>query len=244
MKAGWTISAVGHAAVLAWGLVSFVGQAAAARRRRNSSPTDIISATDFSQITQRHQDRAEGRGAEAAGREGRRGEAGRRAERQGRRQARDRRRPPTSSSRRSPSPRRRSPSRSRPTPKPQPKPEPKQAFAKEPEPKPDPIAEALKKDTKKPDPKTQQKAETPMPPKKPEPPKPQPKFDASRIAALLDKRDPQRHAATGEHAEQHALARHADRQRRDACRRTRSTRCARGSRNAGTCRSALPKRAT
>ena len=75
--------------------------------------------------------------------------------------------------------------------------EPKQAFAKEPEQKVDPIAEALKKDTQKPDPKTQQKAETPLPPKKPEPVKPQPKFDASRIAALLDKRDPQRHSATG-----------------------------------------------
>jgi colicin import membrane protein len=75
--------------------------------------------------------------------------------------------------------------------------EPKQAFAKEPEQKVDPIAEALKKDTQKPDPKTQQKADTPLPQKKPEPPKPQPKFDASRIAALLDKRDPQRHSATG-----------------------------------------------
>ena len=48
----------------------------------------------------------------------------------------------------------------KPEPKPTPaqKSEPKQAFAKEPEPKVDPIAEALKKDTKKPDPKTQQKA--------------------------------------------------------------------------------------
>ena len=85
-----------------------------------------------------------------------------------------------------------------PMPKPQPKPEPKQAFAKEPEPKIDPIAEALKKDTPKPDKKTEQKAETPVPPKKVEPAKPQPKFDASRIAALLDKREPQRHAATGD----------------------------------------------
>ena len=66
------------------------------------------------------------------------------------------------------------------TPQPQAKPEPKQAFAKEPEPKIDPIAEAIKKDTRKPDPKTQ------------------PKFEASRIAALLDKRDPQRKAATGD----------------------------------------------
>ena len=35
-----------------------------------------------------------------------------------------------------------------------------------------------------------------MPPKKP-PQKPQPKFEPDKIAALLDKRDPQRNAATG-----------------------------------------------
>ena len=49
------------------------------------------------------------------------------------------------------------------------------------------------------------------PQKKAEPPKPQPKYDATRIAALLDKRDPQRRAATGSTLEQHALARNRDR---------------------------------
>src|SRR5581483_2686395 len=71
-------------------------------------------------------------------------------------------------------------------------PEPKPPEPK-PEPKSDPIAEAI------------QKAE----PKKPEPPKPpppkpqpkkevkqQPKFDPRKVAALLDKRDPQREAAS------------------------------------------------
>jgi colicin import membrane protein len=63
----------------------------------------------------------------------------------------------------------------------------------EPPPKPDPIAEKLKQ----PDEPKQTKAEQqPLPPKKP-PQKPQPKFDADKIAALLDKRDPQRNAATG-----------------------------------------------
>jgi colicin import membrane protein len=62
----------------------------------------------------------------------------------------------------------------------------------EPPPKPDPIAEKLKQ----PDEPKQAKAEPPLPPKKP-PQKPQPKFDADKIAALLDKRDPQRNAATG-----------------------------------------------
>jgi outer membrane biosynthesis protein TonB len=62
-----------------------------------------------------------------------------------------------------------------------------------PQPKPDPIAEKLKKAETK-----VANAEPPrLPPKKPPPPK-QPKFDADKIAALLDKRAPQREAVTGE----------------------------------------------
>jgi outer membrane biosynthesis protein TonB len=74
------------------------------------------------------------------------------------------------------------------------------AKAAEPPPaetKPDPIAEKIQKqDEKKPDVKADNK---PLPPKKPEqkPERTQPKFDADKIAALLDKRDPQRNAATG-----------------------------------------------
>lgn len=63
----------------------------------------------------------------------------------------------------------------------------------EPLPKPDPIAEKLKKlDEKKQEAKTEPQ---PLPPKRPE--RKQPKFDADKIAVLLDKRDPQRNAATG-----------------------------------------------
>jgi outer membrane biosynthesis protein TonB len=63
----------------------------------------------------------------------------------------------------------------------------------QPVPKPDPIAEKLKKQDEQ---KQQAKAEPqPLPPKKPV--QKQPKFDADKIAALLDKRDPQRNAATG-----------------------------------------------
>jgi colicin import membrane protein len=57
---------------------------------------------------------------------------------------------------------------------------------------PDPIAEKIKQQD---DPK-QTKLDQPLPPKKP-PPKPQPKFEPDKIAALLDKRDPQRVAAAG-----------------------------------------------
>jgi len=61
-------------------------------------------------------------------------------------------------------------------------------------PKPDPIAEKIKKAA---EPQKETKTDPqPLPPKKPE--RKQPKFDADKIAALLDKRDPQRNAAAGE----------------------------------------------
>jgi outer membrane biosynthesis protein TonB len=77
-----------------------------------------------------------------------------------------------------------------------PKEEPKQAEKKPDPPKIDPIAEALKKEEKKPQPKppVQQAAKPPEPPK----PKTERVFDQSKIAALLDKRDPTRQAVTGD----------------------------------------------
>jgi colicin import membrane protein len=76
-----------------------------------------------------------------------------------------------------------------------PKEEPKPVEKKPEPPKVDPIAEALKKDEKKPPPKPVAQAAKP-----PEPPKPKTErtFDQSKIAALLDKRDPSRQAVTGE----------------------------------------------
>jgi len=76
-----------------------------------------------------------------------------------------------------------------------PKEEPKPIEKKPDPPKVDPIAEALKKEEKKPPPKPQVQAATPPPP----PQKPKERtFDQSKIAALLDKRDPSRQATTGE----------------------------------------------
>jgi colicin import membrane protein len=76
-----------------------------------------------------------------------------------------------------------------------PKEEPKPIEKKPDPPKVDPIAEALKKEEKKPPPKPQVQAATPPP----QPQKPKERtFDQSKIAALLDKRDPTRQAATGE----------------------------------------------
>jgi len=80
---------------------------------------------------------------------------------------------------------------SKPEPKPDPKPADKQ-DKKTADFKPDQIADLLKKDeTKKP----------PKPQDKPAPEKPaqdSPKFDADQVAALLDKREPQRQVATAE----------------------------------------------
>ena len=75
-----------------------------------------------------------------------------------------------------------------------PKDEPKPIEKKPDPPKVDPIAEALKSDnTKKPQPKPEAKAAPPQPPK----PKQEHTFDQSKIAALLDKREPTRQAVTG-----------------------------------------------
>ncbi|PAY10791.1 protein TolA [Bradyrhizobium sp. UFLA03-84] len=75
-----------------------------------------------------------------------------------------------------------------------PKEEPK-PVEKKPDPvKPDPIAEAIKKEEKKPPPKPVQQAAKPPPEQKPK----DRVFDQSKIAALLDKRDPTRAAATGD----------------------------------------------
>ncbi len=74
-----------------------------------------------------------------------------------------------------------------------PKEEPKPIEKKPDPPKVDPIAEALKKEEKKPPPKPQVQAATP-PPQKPK----ERTFDQSKIAALLDKRDPSRQAVAGE----------------------------------------------
>jgi outer membrane biosynthesis protein TonB len=197
MTAGWTISAILHALVLVISVIAFV-------IRPLSTPpqeflaTDIISATDFTQLTNGAKTAPKAdtpkplveKVAEAKPVED--NPASKIVDKPEVVAAADQPQPPK------PEPEKKKPDPKPPTPQPQPqKSEPKQAFAKDPEPKIDPIAEALKKEVKKPDPKTQKKTETPTPQKKAEPQKPQPTFDRTKIAALLDKRDPQRRAITG-----------------------------------------------
>jgi outer membrane biosynthesis protein TonB len=75
--------------------------------------------------------------------------------------------------------------------KPDAKPADKPAKAKPPDYKPDQIADILKKDAAKP-PKPDDKASPDTPPRD------SPKFNADQVAALLDKRDPQRQMAAAE----------------------------------------------
>ncbi|NVN85184.1 MAG: protein TolA [Rhodopseudomonas sp.] len=79
-------------------------------------------------------------------------------------------------------------------PPPEPKP-PEKIVEKPVEKKPDPIAEALKKEETKPPPKPQVAAAKPPAPAKP---KTERVFDAAKMAALIDKRDPSRQAMTGD----------------------------------------------
>lgn len=178
MKTPVTISAIAHAALLLWGLISFAAHPFDAVPTE-SLPVDIISATDFSEMTAGTKTAPKAETPKPL------------VEKIGDAKPVDDpaakvndNKPEVVSTATPP-----------PAPTPDKAPDPKPAAAT-PDPKLDPIAEALKRDeAHKPEPKKEAKVTPPMPPKKP--PTPQPKFDATRIAALLDKRDPQRHAATG-----------------------------------------------
>jgi len=204
MKTGLTISSIGHAAALLWALVSF-GAKPYAPMPVDSLPVDIVSATEFSQITA-----GQKRAPKAAASKPL-------VEKVAPAKPVDDPTPKvvdkpdivtaSAFADTPPDPKPLEPKPARPEPKlpeaekkPESKPhEAEQKPEPKPDPKPDPIAEALKKqDIKKPEPKTEE-AKVPAPPKKP--PSPQPKFDPHQIEqklALLDKRAPQRQAAAGD----------------------------------------------
>ncbi len=175
MKAGLTISGVGHAAVLLWGMVAFAAKPYHADSPE-PLPVDIITAAEFSTIT------AGSRNAPKAA------EPKPLAEKTGEQKPPD---DPTAKVVEKKEVK--AAAEEPPPPMPEPKP-PVPVEKKPPEPKRDLIAEALKKDDAK---KAEKKAEAklPTPPKRPA--KEQPKFDPRKVEALLDKRAPQRFAATG-----------------------------------------------
>lgn len=176
MKTGLTISALAHAALLLWGLISFSARPLEAAPT-DALPVDIVSDKQFSELT---------RGAKNAPKP----EPKPQVEAIGARRPADDARSkvaekPEIKTAAAPPP-----------PLPEPKPaESKPAEAKpDPKPKIDPIAETLKKEEARK--RAEEKAKAKEARRKQE--AAQPRFDPMQIAALLDKRDPQRRVATGE----------------------------------------------
>lgn len=176
MKTGLAISALLHAALLLWGVISFAARPLEAAPT-DALPVDIISDKQFSEIT---------KGVKNAPKDAPLAPL---VEKVGDRNpvddssAKVSEKKDIKAAKAEPEP-----------PPPMPEPKPKQAEAKpekkEP-PKVDQIAEALKKEEAK------KKIEEKKAKAKAEKEKKQPKFDPNQIAALLDKRDPQRQASIG-----------------------------------------------
>lgn len=192
MRVDWTISALGHVAVLAWAMLSISGKPFVAQPE--AIPVEVVSANELSQVMQGQKNAKQAEKPKPL------------VEKVAEKKPVEDPTPKITEKKEITAAKAEQPPIPEPRPKPpEPKPAaqpPAKAEAKaekkekpkpQPEKKIDPIAEALKKeDAKK---KAEAKKAEKLPPKKPvhQPPK----FDPSRIAALLDKRDPQRHAATG-----------------------------------------------
>jgi colicin import membrane protein len=178
MRAAYTISAIGHAAVLLWSVWSLAARPLTVPAS-DALPVDIVTSAEFSQITKGIKSApqaetpkplvekiAEAKPVEDA--------TAKLVETKEVKAARET--PPSPEAK---------PAEEKPK-------EPKQA-----EPKIDRIAETLAKEQPKPEPKkAEAKPQPPTPPKKPAPPAP--KFDPKQVEALLDKRNATRVAAAGE----------------------------------------------
>lgn len=176
MRTAYTISAVGHAAVLLWSVWSLSATSLPVSSTEGL-PVDLVTASDFSKIAAGSKDAPKAetpkplveKVAEAKPVEDPTAKV---VEKKEVKAARE------------------------PPPAPETKPAESEPEKKQAEAKPDPIADALAKDeAKKPEPKKAD-VKPPTPPKKPAPPTP--KFDPKQVAALLDKRDSTRLAAAGE----------------------------------------------
>jgi colicin import membrane protein len=188
MRTAYTISALAHAAILLWSVISFAAKPLPATME--PMPVDVMTISEFSKITAGAKDAPQAETPkplvekvdEAKPVE----EMSAKVDTKEVKAAREA--PP-----------------SPPEPKPvEAKPEPKQAEAKpaesapseqKSEPKQDPIAEALAKDAAKKPEQKKAEARTPMPPRKPAPPAP--KVGPKKVEALLDKRVSTRLAAAG-----------------------------------------------
>lgn len=191
MRKGLTISAIGHLAVVGFGLVAFTGKPFD-HVPQESLPVDIISSEQLSQMT---------RGTKDAKKDAPKKPlvekvAPEKPIEETKAQVSEKKEITASAPAEVPPVPKGTKIEDKPEPvKDKPKEEPKKVDAPDDKSKVDPIAEQIKKEKAE---KEKKKAETPPPPK----PKPKQdekqKFDADRIAALLDKRAPRRNEATGE----------------------------------------------
>ena len=182
MRTGLTISAIAHAALLLWCALSF-SVAPLVAAAPDSLPVDIISDTQFSQLMKGNKNAPKAETPKPLVEK-----------------IADAKPSETPAQKVAEKPEIKPIPKEEPAEQKPPEPKPMESVAeKKPppkvEPKPDPIAEALKKEDAK---KAAEAKKAAAAAKK----KPQPAFNPDQIAALLDKRDPQRQAATGEQLNQ------------------------------------------
>jgi outer membrane biosynthesis protein TonB len=176
MRTAYTISAIGHAAVLLWSVWSLAAKPLPVSTNEGL-PIDLVTASEFSKITAGTKDAPKDETAKplvekVAEAKPVEDPTAKVVEKKEVKAARE------------------------PPPAPETKPTESEPDKKQAEKPPDPIADALaKEEAKKPEPKKAD-AKPPTPPKKPAPPAP--KFDPKQVAALLDKRDSTRLAAAAE----------------------------------------------
>jgi outer membrane biosynthesis protein TonB len=200
MRVGLTASSIAHGAVLVFALVSFSGP-----RPFDAPPetvaVDVISASDLSQLTKGNQ---KGKKAEPPKVVAEKVDTPKPADNPDLKVTDKAEVQPSAAVPPPPPPPPPKVEEQKPTPTP-----PKAEKPPEPKPEQPKADEALKAEPKKEEQKQEAKA-PPMPPKKPDPPKEVPKqvadaktptdqkFDVDKIAALLDKRTPQRNAAAAD----------------------------------------------
>jgi hypothetical protein len=195
MRTGLAISGVAHASVFLWALLTFTTTPLESMPS-DSLPVDIISPTEFSQLTAgsktaKQQETPKPLVEKVGEQKQVEDHTAKISEKKELQATKNEQTPPKPVEK----------TESKPDPKPEPPKPAEKAEAKpepKPEPKADPIAEALKKDEAKKKEEQKKQAKPVTPPEKKQPQKKQPEFNPQRIAALLDKRDPTRQAATGD----------------------------------------------
>jgi colicin import membrane protein len=193
MKPGMTISCVGHAAALFFGLMAISAQPMEAPAVQ-ALPVSFVSEKDFSQLTQGVKNAPQLKVPDIKPL----------ADKVDEQKTVDQQAPKVSAKPEITTPAAKQVSEAKPEAKPEPKPEPKPELKTElkpkpadkpdkpkpPEYRPDQIASLLKKDAAKEPPKQQ---EAPV-----QPARDTPKFNADQVAQLLDKREPQRQVASAQ----------------------------------------------